>query len=105
MLSALSHVAYLMATTIIISFFVAFIIKLIVMAINFQSSLNKYDKNYLKEVSRARNIRKLRVKRLYRETCNSNEIIRNRYGMNYNDSFGLKANNNTNELVEHYYGK
>ncbi len=105
MLSILSNVAYLMAITIIISFFVAFLIKLIVLAINFQTSLNKYDHNYIKEVSRARNIKKIRVRRLYRETCNSNEIIRNRYGMNYNDSFGLKTNNSTNELVEHYYGK
>ena len=105
MLSVLLDVAYLMATTIIISFFVAFIIKLIVMAINFQSTLNKYDKNYIKEVSRARNIKKIRVKRLYRETCNSNEIIRNRYGMNYSDAFNPKANSNTNELIEHYYGQ
>ncbi|NVN95749.1 MAG: hypothetical protein HXX18_10750 [Bacteroidetes bacterium] len=105
MLDILTKVAYLMALTIVIGFFIAFIIKLIVLIINASGDLHKYDRKYLKDVRRARNIKKIRIRRLYRDTMNSNEILSNRYGMNIEGHFKLKKTNNSNELIDHYYGK
>ncbi|MFZ4739627.1 MAG: hypothetical protein ACOYLE_00505 [Bacteroidales bacterium] len=105
MLDILTKVAYLMALTIIIGFIIAFIIKLIVLIINASGDLHKYDRKYLKDVRRARNIKKIRIRKLYRDTMNSNEIIRNRYGMNIEEHFKLKKTTDSNELIDHYYGK
>lgn len=105
MLEILAKLAYLMALTIAIGFIIAFIIKGIVVLINLSGDLQKYDRKYLKEVQRARSIKRIRIRRMYRDTNNSNEMISNRYGMNYEESFKLKKNNNTNDLIEHYYGK
>jgi hypothetical protein len=101
----LLKVGYLMALTFAIGFIIAFIIKLIVVIINLSGNLEKYDRNYMKEIHRARNIKNIRIKRLYRDTMDSNEIISYRYGDNDNEKFKLKNTNNSNELIEHYYGK
>ena len=101
----LLKVGYLMALTFAIGFIIAFIIKLIVVIINLSGSLQKYDRNYMKEIQRARNIKNIRIKRLYRDTMNSNEIINYRYGNSYTENFKLKNTNNSNEIIEHYYGK
>jgi hypothetical protein len=86
----LIKVATLMGLTIIIGFFIALIIKLIVLIIHSSGNLAKYDRNYLKEIQRARNIKKMRIRRLYRDTANENEIIRSRYGSSYDEIFKLK---------------
>lgn len=105
MLDILAKVAYLMALTIIIGFIIAFIIKLIVLIINASGDIHKYDRKYLREIRRARNIKTIRTKQLYRNTGNSNEIINNRYGVNIEDYSKIKKTNISNELIDHYYGK
>jgi hypothetical protein len=101
----LLKVGYLMALTFAIGFIIAFIIKLIVVIINLSGNLQKYDRNYMKEIQRARNIKNIRIKRLYRDTIGSNELINSRYGNIDSEKFKLKNTNNSNEIIEHYYGK
>ena len=98
-------VALLMALTTVIGFFIAAIIKIIVLIIHSSGKLAKYDRNYLKEIRRARSTKKMRIRRMYRDTANENEIISSRYGANYDEIFKLKKTNNSNELIDHYYGK
>jgi len=90
MTDILLKVGLLMALTVVIGFFIALIIKLIVIIIHSSGNLAKYDRNYLKEIRRARSIKKMRVRRMYRDTSNENEIIRSRYGSNYDEIFKLK---------------
>ncbi len=105
MLSILLKISYMMVLTIVIGFLLSLIIKLIVFLINFSGSIQKYDHNYLKEVARARSIKKIRIRRMYHDTDNYNEIIYNRYGSNFDNQFKPQKNNNSNELIEHFYGK
>lgn len=90
MTDILLKVALLMLLTIIIGFFIALIIKLIVLIIHSSGKLAKYDRNYLKEIQRARSIKKIHIRRMYRDTANENEIINSRYGSNFDEIFKLK---------------
>lgn len=99
MLDILLKVGYLMALTFVIGFIIAFIIKLIVVLINFSGDIHKYDRKYLKEIQRARSIKKIRFRRLYRDSMNNNDEIKS------DDHFGLKKPHNSNELIDFYYGK
>ncbi|MFZ4398609.1 MAG: hypothetical protein ACOYO1_01140 [Bacteroidales bacterium] len=80
----------LMGLTVVIGFFIALIIKLIVLIIHSSGNLAKYDRNYLKEIQRARSIKRIHIKRMYRDTAYENEIISSRYGSNYDDVFKSK---------------
>ena len=89
MTDILLKVGLLMALTVAIGFFIALVIKIIVIIIHSSGNLAKFDRNYLKEIRRARSIKKMRVRRMYRETANENEISGNRYGSNYDEIFKL----------------
>lgn len=102
MISILKSLTQLMVITIIISFLVSFIIKLIVLAINFQSNPGKVDSLHLREIRRARKIKRIRLRRLYKEMNNSNELIRYRYGLN---DFYSSNDSENNDLTNYYHGK
>jgi len=82
MTEILLKVGLLMALTTIIGFFIALVIKLIVLIIHSSGNFAKYDRNYLKEIRRARSIKKIRYNRMYLDTAQEKEIMKSRYGSN-----------------------
>ena len=93
--------------TFIIGFIVAFIIKLSVRGVEFSQTIR--NERYHLEMKRLRSIKRIRsarnTSRLRKiEEASGNKVLNYYYGK-YNRQNESKSTNETNELINHYYGK
>jgi hypothetical protein len=86
---------------------VAFIIKMSVRGVEFSQNIR--DEKYHNEMKRLRSIRRIRndknASRMRKIEESSNNNILNYYYGKYNRKKDSTSGNDTNELIEHYYGK
>jgi hypothetical protein len=93
--------------TFAIGFVVAFIIKISVRGVEFSQTIR--DEKYHNEMKRLRSIRRIRndknASRMRKIEESSNNTILNYYYGKYNRKKDSTSGHDTNELIEHYYGK
>jgi hypothetical protein len=93
--------------TFAIGFVVAFIIKISVRGVEFSQNIT--DVKYHNELKRLRSIRRIRndknASRMRKIEESSNNSILNYYYGKLNRKKDNTSGNDTNELIEHYYGK
>lgn len=93
--------------TFVIGFIVAFIIKISVRGVEFSQTIR--DEKYHLEMRRLRSIKRIRHQKITSnlrkiEEASNNKVLNYYYGK-YNRKKDNVTSNDTNEIIEHYYGK